>query len=36
VAEKTYPEIRGSLVPADIFDEMQRLIQEYRSAGGKK
>jgi eukaryotic-like serine/threonine-protein kinase len=29
-----YPEIRGKLVPADIFDEVQRLIAEYRA--GKK
>ena len=34
--EKTYPEIRGRLVPADIFDEVQRYLQEYRSAGTKK
>jgi TRAP-type C4-dicarboxylate transport system substrate-binding protein len=36
VAEKAYPEIRGKVIPADIFDEVQRLIQEYRSGGGKK
>jgi hypothetical protein len=35
-AEKTYPEIRGRLVPADIFDEVQRYLQEYRSAESKK
>jgi TRAP-type C4-dicarboxylate transport system substrate-binding protein len=34
--EKTYPEIRGRLVPADIFDEVQRYLQEYRSAGTNK
>jgi len=25
-----YPKIRGSLVPADVFDEVQRLLREYR------
>jgi TRAP-type C4-dicarboxylate transport system substrate-binding protein len=30
-AEETYPRIRGTIVPADIFDEVQRLLQEYRS-----
>lgn len=34
--EKAYPEIRGRLVPADIFDEVVRLLKEYRAAGGKK
>jgi len=34
--EKVYPEIRGKLVPADIFDEVVRLLKEYRAAGGKK
>jgi len=34
-AEKSYPEIRGRIVPADIFDEVQRLLKEYRAAGGK-
>jgi len=30
-AEAVYPQIRGRLVPADIFDEALRLIREYRS-----
>jgi TRAP-type transport system periplasmic protein len=30
-AEETYPKIRGTIVPADIFDEVKRLLQEYRS-----
>jgi TRAP-type C4-dicarboxylate transport system substrate-binding protein len=30
-AEETYPRIRGTIVPVDIFDEVQRLLQEYRS-----
>jgi len=25
-----YPKIRGSLVPADVFDEVQRVLREYR------
>jgi TRAP-type transport system periplasmic protein len=25
-----YPKIRGTLVPADLFDEVQRLLREYR------
>lgn len=25
-----YPKIRGNMVPADIFDEVQRLLKEYR------
>ena len=31
VAEHAYPMIRGSMVPAELFDEVQRLLQEYRS-----
>jgi TRAP-type C4-dicarboxylate transport system substrate-binding protein len=26
-----YPKIRGNIVPADIFDEVQRLAAEYRA-----
>jgi TRAP-type transport system periplasmic protein len=28
--EALYPKIRGGLVPADLFDEVQRLLREYR------
>lgn len=35
-AEKSHPAIRGTLVPAEIFDEVQRLVREYRAAGGGK
>jgi TRAP-type transport system periplasmic protein len=28
--EAAYPQIRGKLVPADMFDEVQRLLREYR------
>lgn len=34
--EKVYPKIRGRIVPADIFDEVLRLLKEYRSGGGRK
>jgi TRAP-type C4-dicarboxylate transport system substrate-binding protein len=29
-AESVYPRIRGRLVPADIFDEVVRLLEKYR------
>lgn len=29
---KVYPMIRGSLVPADVFDEVMALVHEYRAA----
>jgi TRAP-type transport system periplasmic protein len=29
-----YPKIRGKMVPADIFDEVQRLVGEYRASHG--
>jgi TRAP-type C4-dicarboxylate transport system substrate-binding protein len=28
--ESLYPRIRGNIVPADMFDEVQRLLREYR------
>ena len=34
--EEVYPEIRGRIVPADIFDEVQRLLKEYRTQGDKQ
>ncbi len=30
LAEKTWPAIRGQVVPADIFDEVVRLVNDYR------
>jgi len=30
--EKVYPDIRGSIVPAQMFDEVQELLRQYRSA----
>jgi TRAP-type C4-dicarboxylate transport system substrate-binding protein len=35
-AESVYPRIRGEVVPADMFDEVQRVLEEHRAAGGKK
>jgi TRAP-type C4-dicarboxylate transport system substrate-binding protein len=29
--EKFYPKIRGTIVPADLFDEVRRLVLEYRA-----
>jgi TRAP-type transport system periplasmic protein len=30
-AESVYPKIRGSLVPADVFDRVRQLVDEYRA-----
>ena len=35
-AEKAYPKVRGGIVPADFFDDVQRLLAEYRKSGGGK
>ncbi len=35
-AEKTYPEIRGRLIPAEVFDEVQQYVREYRASGARK
>jgi TRAP-type C4-dicarboxylate transport system substrate-binding protein len=32
LGEQLAPKIRGKMVPADIFDEVQRLLKEYRAA----
>lgn len=34
-AEGIYPKIRGTLVPAETFDEVKRLLAEYRAANAK-
>jgi len=34
VARKAWPRVRGGMVPADMFDQVERLLAEYRS--GKK
>ena len=33
-AEEVYPKIRGSIVPADMFDKVRRLRDEFRATGG--
>ena len=35
-AESVHPRIRGEAVPAAMFDEVQRLLKEYRAAGDKR
>jgi hypothetical protein len=34
VAEQGWPRVRGSMVPADMFDRVHALLAEYRA--GKK
>lgn len=33
-AESVYPRIRGTIVPADVFDQARHLVDEYRAAHG--
>ena len=35
LAEKVYPQVRGSIVPADLFDRVQAEVAAYRSANKK-
>ena len=35
LADKLYPRIRGTLVPADIFDEVFAHLKTYRTGRGK-
>jgi TRAP-type C4-dicarboxylate transport system substrate-binding protein len=32
--QAVYPRMRGSMVPADMFDEVLRLLKQYRDSGG--
>lgn len=32
IAEKSYPKVRGGLVPAEFFDEVTRLLSDYRKS----
>lgn len=32
VAQEFYPQVRGKIVPAELFDEVQRLLGEYRAS----
>ena len=36
VIEKVQDQIRGKVVPADVFDAAQRFVKEYRAVGGAK
>ena len=36
VIDKVQDQIRGKIVPAEMFDEAQRLLKEYRATGGAK
>jgi TRAP-type transport system periplasmic protein len=36
LADRVYPMIRGKTVPAEMFDEVNRLVQEYRNKEAKK
>ena len=36
VVDSVQNEIRGKIVPADMYDEAQKLLKEYRAAGGGK
>ena len=36
VIDKVENQIRGKLVPADMFDEAQRLLKQHRAGGGAK
>ena len=36
LAETAYPMIRGKTVPAETFDEVNRLVQEYRNKEARK
>jgi len=33
--DEAYPKIRGKLVPAEMFDEVSKLVKEYRAKAGK-
>ncbi len=36
VIDKIEGQIRGKIVPAEMFDEAQKVLKEYRAAGSKK
>ncbi|MSU63191.1 MAG: C4-dicarboxylate ABC transporter substrate-binding protein [Pedosphaera sp.] len=36
VAEAAYPQVRGRIVPADIFDTVVKVLQDYRAARGAR
>jgi TRAP-type C4-dicarboxylate transport system substrate-binding protein len=36
LAEAVYPKIRGTMVPADLFDQAQRAVADYRRTARKE
>jgi len=32
--ESTYPQVRGHLVPAEMFDEVVQILRDYRAGQG--
>jgi TRAP-type C4-dicarboxylate transport system substrate-binding protein len=36
LSETVYPMIRGRIVPAEMFDKVVRLLDEYRASGGSR
>jgi TRAP-type C4-dicarboxylate transport system substrate-binding protein len=36
VARSAYPKIRGTMVPADMFDNVENLLKEYRTKNGAR
>jgi len=36
VARSVYPRIRGTLVPADMFDKVEEFLKEYRTNRGEE
>ncbi len=35
-AEKIYPDLRGRTIPAEVFDQVQQILKEYRASGARK
>ncbi len=35
LADGLYPKVRGGIVPAEMFDQVQSLLEQYRSSSGK-
>jgi methyl coenzyme M reductase subunit C len=35
ILDKVQDQIRGKIVPTEVFDEAQRAVKEYRSGAGK-
>ena len=35
MVESAYPKVRGTMVPADIFDQVRATVAEYRKQNNK-